>query len=439
MPPKKKVDGPSKKTEMKKKEKVVEDKTFGLKNKKGTKQQKFIQHVQKQTFDGGKKNREIEKEKTDKLTAAEKKKAAKEELNLLFRPVQEIKKGVDPKSVLCAFFKAGSCTKGDKCKFSHDLTIGRKAEKRSMYDDGKEGEKEENMEDWDEAQLAEVVAKKHGASNKQKMQTAIICKFFLDAVENNKYGWFWQCPTGDQCHYKHALPPGFVLKKDKKKMDEMKVIVSLEELIEKERAALSSKNLTKVTLESFLKWKERKKKEKKAAHRAASDKKKTDYKAGKAFGISGREMFEFNPDLMDGDDDEASDMKMYHEPEEEALEEDDVAVKEINLDDLTSYIGGESPAAPAPGPAERGMEAEEDKSDQAAAAVPNDRDEPNKLDIAGALPLNPQVETDAAIAAAIAATIDGTEIVDTPIDENLFDGEDLDMIEDELDTLDLED
>ena len=26
-------------------------------------------------------------------------------------------------------------------------------------------------------------------------------------------------------------------------------------------------------------------------------------------------MFEFNPDLMDGDDDEASDMKMYHEPE----------------------------------------------------------------------------------------------------------------------------
>ena len=51
-----------------------------------------------------------------------------------------------------------------------------------------------------------------------------------------------------------------------------------------------------------------------------------------------------------------------------------MAVKEINLDDLTSYIGGESPAAPAPGPAERGMEAEEDKSDQAAAAaVPNDR------------------------------------------------------------------
>ena len=48
--------------------------------------------------------------------------------------------GVDPKSVLCAFFKQGACTKGDKCKFSHDLNIQRKAEKRSMYSDAREDE-----------------------------------------------------------------------------------------------------------------------------------------------------------------------------------------------------------------------------------------------------------------------------------------------------------
>jgi len=35
----------------------------------------------------------------------------------------------------------------------------------------------------------------------------------LDAVEKNKYGWFWQCPQGAGCIYRHALPPGFVLKK----------------------------------------------------------------------------------------------------------------------------------------------------------------------------------------------------------------------------------
>lgn len=45
--------------------------------------------------------------------------------------------GVDPKSVLCAFFKQGQCTKGDKCKFSHDLSIERKGEKRNIYEDKK--------------------------------------------------------------------------------------------------------------------------------------------------------------------------------------------------------------------------------------------------------------------------------------------------------------
>lgn len=76
-----------------------------------------------------------------------------------------------------------------------------------------------------------------------------MCKFFLEAVENSKYGWFWECPNGKNCHYRHALPAGklrsvimtlflcglgFVLKRDQKRMDEQKEVVSLEELIEKE-------------------------------------------------------------------------------------------------------------------------------------------------------------------------------------------------------------
>jgi len=48
--------------------------------------------------------------------------------------------GADPKSVLCAFYKVGQCMKGDKCKFSHDMSIGRKAEKRSMYEDQRDTE-----------------------------------------------------------------------------------------------------------------------------------------------------------------------------------------------------------------------------------------------------------------------------------------------------------
>lgn len=62
-----------------------------------------------------------------------------------------------------------------------------------------------------------------------------VCKHFLDAIENNKYGWFWVCPGGaDSCMYRHALPPGFVLKKDKKKEEEKDEKISLEELIENE-------------------------------------------------------------------------------------------------------------------------------------------------------------------------------------------------------------
>ena len=43
--------------------------------------------------------------------------------------------GVDPKSVICAFFKQGQCSKGAKCKFSHDLNVSRKGEKINVYED----------------------------------------------------------------------------------------------------------------------------------------------------------------------------------------------------------------------------------------------------------------------------------------------------------------
>jgi len=48
MPPKKKEPPGNKKTQEKAKAKVVEDKTFGLKNKKGKKQQTYIKNVAQQ-------------------------------------------------------------------------------------------------------------------------------------------------------------------------------------------------------------------------------------------------------------------------------------------------------------------------------------------------------------------------------------------------------
>ena len=40
--------------------------------------------------------------------------------------------------MLCAYFKVGTCEKGSKCKFSHDLNVGRKVEKKNLYEDSRE-------------------------------------------------------------------------------------------------------------------------------------------------------------------------------------------------------------------------------------------------------------------------------------------------------------
>lgn len=330
-PPKKAANKESKKTVEKKKEKIVEDKTFGLKNKKGAKTQKFIQQVQKQVkgnLTGG-------KNEPPKVSKKEEKLKELEELNAIFRPVttQKVAKGVDPKSVLCAFFKQGQCTKGDKCKFSHDLKVEKRAEKKSVYVDMRD-EKDGGMENWDEQTLRDAVEKKHGATNKTKPPTDIICKFFIEALEKEKYGWFWECPNGGvKCHYRHALPPGFVLQKDKKKADN-KPAIAMEELVEVERSRLPH-DLPKLTLESFLQWKKRKIEERRAQAAQDEAKKKAEFKAGRNIGLSGRDMFTFNPELAQDsayDEGEVAFDDYGRDSDEE--EETTTKVKELKLDDL---------------------------------------------------------------------------------------------------------
>ena len=76
------------------------------------------------------------------------------------------------------------------------------------------------MADWDQSKLEQVITRKHGPG--VKTTTEIVCKHFLDAIESGKYGWFWECPNGgDKCKYRHALPPGFVLKQTDKSAQRM--------------------------------------------------------------------------------------------------------------------------------------------------------------------------------------------------------------------------
>lgn len=141
------------------------------------------------------------------------------------------------------------------------------------------------------------------------------------------------CTNGTKCIYRHALPQGYVLKKDKKK-DDKKDQISLEELIESERASLGPEQ-TKVTLETFLAWKKRKIEEKKKQMLKDEEKKRTDFKSGKQFGISGREMFSFNPDLVDDQDDNMEEGEVAFDSNIREDTENDAEFKEIDFSKLS--------------------------------------------------------------------------------------------------------
>lgn len=287
-----------------KKKKTVDDKTFGLKNKnKSAKVQKFVQQVKQQVDMMGMDREEynaLKKAKEEKKRLEEEaKEKERMKQSVYVGPKQTLGDGVDPKTVLCQYFRVGACQRGAKCKFSHDLNMERKVAKINVYEDPR---LKDTMDSWDQAKLEEVVNQK----TKGRMPaTDIICKYFLDAVEQQKYGWFWECQNGVTCHYKHCLPPGYVLKSQIKKTDTEEVDVC--ELIEAERKLLDISKCTPVTLETFKIWKDKKLKEK-ADREAAEEKERVKAASSKKVGVmSGRALFAFDHTLFQDDEAAAND------------------------------------------------------------------------------------------------------------------------------------
>ena len=85
--------------------------------------------------------------------------------------------------------------------------------------------------------------------------------------------WRWR-----QLHVS-SCTSSWVCVEDKKK-EEKEDEISLEDLIERERSALGP-NVTKITLESFLAWKKRKRQEKIDKLEQDMERRKADFKAGK--------------------------------------------------------------------------------------------------------------------------------------------------------------
>ncbi|ODQ65273.1 hypothetical protein NADFUDRAFT_66367 [Nadsonia fulvescens var. elongata DSM 6958] len=311
MPPKQKLN---EKNKAAKRNQSTADKTFGLKNKnKSSKVQKFVAQVEAQNASTNNRKKEFEARKLAEKRASE---LAKVEALKLLKPVvqQKIPFGVDPKSVVCAYFKAGQCTKGARCKFSHDLEIERKGAKKDLYTDARK--EDDTMDKWDDEKLKSVVLSKQGNA---KTTTDIICKYFIESVENGKYGWFWVCPGGgDECKYKHSLPQGFKLKTKEQLRTERQAAANapkftLEEFLETERHKLG-KGGTLVTLESFNQWKKEKEVEKaKKAQEDLANAKKNKTLSGKQLLDSGK----YVPDDEEDDGADTFDMEILRQRVEE--------------------------------------------------------------------------------------------------------------------------
>lgn len=178
---------------------------------------------------------------------------------------------------------------------------------------------------WDQQKLEDVVNKK--AAKGKLPPTDIICKHFLDAIENSVYGWFWECPSGVDCHYRHCLPPGFVLKtkadkERQKELDEEEEEETLEEKIEEQRKALDLSKCTPITLELFQKWKADK--ELRRVAEVETKRKEAEKKAaGSGMGVmSGRDLFRYDPSLF-VDDDEADDEEYEVDGDYDPAQDDD--------------------------------------------------------------------------------------------------------------------
>jgi hypothetical protein len=356
--------------------------------------------------------------------AIKKAKAEAEKAALEFKALQRasikqkpLEPGVDPKSVVCEFFKAGVCEKGLKCKYSHDLTMSKKAAKVDLYSDRRVGEEADGgIANWDQAKLEAAVASKHGAeaagggaaaaaggagqaaagggggggaavAAHTARPTDIVCKFFLEAIEREQYGWFWTCPNGgDSCKYRHALPPGFVFKTRKERAAEAAAKlegeaeeVDIGELIEAERAKLPAAGLTPVTAATFAAWKLARDARKAAEAKASAD--EIVKRAGGAGGaeggrfklMSGRALFAYKPELF-VDDDEADD-EAYSQHSDEVAEGEGEGEGEGGAEGAGAAAGGEGSAEGGDGDGGEDEEGEEDEDGEGEGEEDEGEDE----------------------------------------------------------------
>eukprot|EP01129_Flabellula_baltica_P005930 TRINITY_DN217_c0_g1_i3.p1 TRINITY_DN217_c0_g1~~TRINITY_DN217_c0_g1_i3.p1 ORF type:complete len:265 (-),score=101.29 TRINITY_DN217_c0_g1_i3:110-904(-) len=129
------------------------------------------------------------------------------------------------------------------------------------------------------------------------------CVHYEEAVIEEKLGWFWICPNGGDCQYRHAFPEGYTVEKKKKVADVD--TRTLEEIIEDKRKNVDRSG-TKITLESFNKWKTAKRAAEAEEKRKEESDRKKKVKSGKVK-QTGREWFMSTNNFVEEEDEDGDD------------------------------------------------------------------------------------------------------------------------------------
>ncbi|MBA0660825.1 hypothetical protein Goklo_012781, partial [Gossypium klotzschianum] len=229
---------------------------------------------------------------------------------------------VDPKSILCEFFKVGKCAKGFKCKFSHDLNVQRKGEKIDIYSDKID---QETMEDCDQETLEKVVESK-AKEYQQNKPTDIVSFFSVALVEipimvdgQSKAIVRFVNISWKLWKRNNMVGFGSAQMLVKVLLEEESEKTPIEEEIENQRAKL--KTSTPMTPELFMEWKKKKiaeRDESLAAQRAERAKNER---------MSGRELFMSDASVF------VDDAKAYEKYQRE--EEYDVPENKANNNSAT--------------------------------------------------------------------------------------------------------
>lgn len=140
---------------------------------------------------------------------------------------------------------------------------------------------------------------------RKKVQSNIVCKFFLEAIKKKIYGIKWDCPNGDECHYRHSLPRDYILKSKQQEQEDMtyEEYVNLEEQIDEERTRISQTGMP-VTDQNYEMW------------RSARDERrkllKTEKEREAAKKLTGLQLFknsQTNNQIIEDDEGAADDLK----------------------------------------------------------------------------------------------------------------------------------